>query len=128
MARSKSPWGNPFGRSARSPRNPFDRQKPAERPALRRPELEQLLCKAIHERVLVSFLYEEDFAARLFGPSAVYCSAKGKICTYGIQQGDGPHNFEVGKMRSVQLTATMYAPEPINRLDDRYRNGIICSA
>lgn len=128
MARSRSPWDKAFGRPARRPRNPFAKPKAEDEPAPRRMEIEQSLCEAIERHVLVSLYYEDDIAPRLFSPSVVYRTTKDKICAYGIQQGDGPHNFEVGKMRNVQLTETKYAPEPINRLDDRYRNGVLCCA
>lgn len=99
MARNRSPWGKSFGRPSGRPRNPFARAMDEDWPAPRRMEIEQLLCKAIEQRVLVSLYYEDDIAPRLFGPSVVYRTTKDKICAYGIQQGEGPHNFEIGKVR-----------------------------
>jgi len=128
MARNRSPWDKSFGRPARRPQNPFAKPAAEDQPAPRRVELEQLLCKAIEQRVLVSLYYEDDISPRVFGPSVVYRTTKDKICAYGIQQGGGPHNFEIGKLRNVELTETKYEPEPINRLDARYRNGILCCA
>lgn len=129
MARKKSPWGWLGQRGAsRNWRNPFTRSKPEDTPAPRKPGLEQLLCEAIKKRVLVSLYYEGDMSPRTFGASVVYRTTKDKVCVFGIQVGDGPHNFEVGKIRSASLTTSSYQPEPINRLDRRYEHGIICSA
>lgn len=127
MARRKSPWADAWGKLPRRTRNPFAPKKVENPPAPRNRGLEDLLCEAIKKQLLVRLLYEDDLTHRLLGPSVVYKTTKEKICVYGIQANDGPHNFEVGKIRSAQLTETHYNPEPINRLDERYANGIICS-
>jgi hypothetical protein len=98
-----------------------------EPPAPRNPGLENLFCEAIKKQVLVRMLYEDDPASRLFGPNVIYRTTKEKICVYGVQTDDGPHNFEIGRIRSAQLTEAAYVAEPINRSDPRYSNGIICS-
>lgn len=128
MARKPSNPFGAFGKPARKPRNPFVQPKAEERPAPRQSQTENLLCRAIRERLVVSLYYDDDLAARRFEPTAVYHSTKGKVCVSGIQPNSGPKNLEVGKIRNASLTGDKFQPDPrFDRFDAKYRNGIICS-
>jgi hypothetical protein len=98
-------------------RNPFAPPKQADEPAHRRYDLERTLCEAIGARKLVTLIYEDDFAERTFAPHAVYTSTKDKVCVSGVQLGtpDGhsPKNFEVGKIRTVNITRQDFQPTPV---------------
>ena len=89
-----------------------------------------------HEDVRVTLRYEDDSANRLFEPTAVYRSTKDKVSVSGTQirnpekpqDGFEPRNFEVGKIRSLQLTDQQFTPDPrFDRSDEKYAHGIICS-
>lgn len=128
---------------SRSPRRPrfggFGTKKtakPKEPPAPRRPDLEDTLCRAIRERVLVRLRYKDDLADRLFEPAAVYVSTRDKVCVSGVQIQNPadpmsnlePHNFEVGKISALSLTDQGFVVDPtFDRFDPKYANGIICS-
>jgi hypothetical protein len=72
MVRPRNPFAFPKPRKPGKPRNPFAPPKAEKPPAPRQPQTEQLLCRAIATRTVVSLYYDDDIAARLFEPSAVY--------------------------------------------------------
>lgn len=94
--------------------------------------LEQTLCNAIRNGVLVELTYEDDFQSRAYAPYVVYRTSTGKICVFGMQVNpsapnnrDDPHNFEVGKIKRVNLTATQFQRDPRFDLSSaRYRDRI----
>lgn len=98
--------------------------------------LEQLICKAIRQRVILELKYQDDALFRSFEPTAVYRTSQHKVFVSGVQiknrndllDNSGPHNFEVGLIKDVRLTGISFSPgSRFNRLDPRYRNGVICS-
>lgn len=129
---------NPFGawpRPARpkKPPNPFAPAKKVERPAPRNAAWEGSLCTAIRNAVLVELRYENDAFARSFAPYVVYRTGNGKVCVFGMQIGNtaapndrsDPHNFEVGKIRALNLTGTKFQRDPqFNLSQAKYRNRI----
>src|SRR5690242_10444423 len=46
--------------------------RPQEQAVPRNPHFEELLCRAVAERLLVELRYDNDPAARLFAPHVVY--------------------------------------------------------
>ncbi|MBW3560056.1 MAG: hypothetical protein KY449_09865 [Proteobacteria bacterium] len=120
----KNPWG-----SAKIPNAP----KPQERPLPRKTAYEATLCDAIRQGVLVEVRYDNE--DRLFAPQVVHHSSQRKVVVYGVQtanltkpaEASGPRTFEVGGIQSLALTnRPVPTLLPINRADERYRNGIIC--
>jgi len=119
MARGTSPFGSPP-------------KKASEPPAPRNIAFETTLCNAIRNGVLVELRYEDDAFARAYAPYVVYRTATGKYCAFGMQVNktnpndrNDPHNFEVGKMRSVTLTTTKFTRDPrFNLSDAKYRNRV----
>ena len=121
--------------------SPFGAYKAARMPssvdaAPRDFNLEQLICKAIRQRVILELKYEDDALFRSFEPTPVYRTSQDKVCVSGVQMknrndlldNSGPHNFEVGLIKDVRLTGISFSPgSRFNRLDPRYRNGVICS-
>ncbi|PVB61745.1 hypothetical protein DCO57_11275 [Labrenzia sp. 011] len=94
-----------------------------------------MLCDAITKGMLVSLRYEDDFDDRLFEPAAVYFSTQHKVLVSGFQvanpeklmDANEPHNFEVGKITKLEITAMdRVAPVTFDRNDKKYCNGIIC--
>lgn len=120
-------------------KNPFiAAKKPVALPALRNFNFERLLCDAIAKRVTVMLRYDDDLQAREFGPIAVYYgdSANQKVLVSGEQLSNpndfraknGPHVFEVGKIRDLSIGPNTYNSDArVSLSDNRYRNGIICS-
>jgi hypothetical protein len=109
--------------------------QPKPLPAPRKLEFENLLCQAIAETRVVLLRYDADFADREYLPGAVYQTTNNKISVTGFQRRDGNapfyppsvHVFEVGKMTSLRLTDERFQQDMrIDRLDPRYRKGIIC--
>jgi hypothetical protein len=109
---------------------------PQEPPARRSVLLESLLCIAIRRRVLVTLLYRGDFQERLFEPTVVYFSSEHRLCVSGLEIADPKmplnnlqmHSFEVGEINRVSLTEQTFVIDPVlDRFDDKYANGIICS-
>jgi len=107
-----------------------------EPPAPRRLDFEQRLCKAIRECVRVELRYDDDFATRLFEPTAVYWSSQDKVCVAGTQvlhpdvpsSALEPRNFEVGNITSLTLTEVSFVPDRrFDRFDPKYERGIVCS-
>lgn len=100
--------------------------KVTERPAPRRHDYERLLCEAIQKSIHVTLRYDDDIAERTFRPFVVYRTSKKKICVFGIQVeaiSTSPHNFEVGKMRSLSLTDSPFQRDPqFNVNQARYRD------
>ncbi|WP_334150949.1 hypothetical protein [Hyphomicrobium sp.] len=117
--------------------SPFRKtSKPTKPPAPRNTVLEQALCNAIAKRLRVSLQYEDDMLARTFEPHAVYHTSTGKVCVAGNVTANpndysdklGPHNFEVGRIRSVRATEAKFIPDPrFDRHDAKYSNGILCA-
>lgn len=115
----------------------FGAKSSAEKePAPRDMARESKLCSAIAKRVRVTLHYEDDAFARTFEPHAVYHTSKGKVCVSGNMTANpndpadklGPHNFEVGRLRSLSITDDKFIPDPrFDRHDAKYRHGIICS-
>ncbi len=101
-------------------------------PAPRNPVIEQGLCSAIRNGVLVELTYEDDFHSRAFAPYVVYRTSAGKVCVFGMQVNashpngrDDPRNFEVGKVRSVNLTTSKFERDPRFDLSSaKYRDRI----
>ncbi len=96
---------------------------------------EQALCGAIRERRLVRLMYDDDRAARIFAPHAVYPSTTGKVCVSGVQLvnpddpigNQKPRNFEVALITHLVVTDTTFVPDRrFNPHDEQYREGIIC--
>jgi hypothetical protein len=115
--------------------NPFGANKTATPPAVRRPDLESTLCRAIKDKVLVTLTYKGDGVTRTFQPSAVYHTTTGKVCVSGVQitnplkPADNlePHNFEVGLINSLTLTDRGWiVADTFDRFDKKYAKGIIC--
>jgi hypothetical protein len=84
----------------------------------------------------VTLRYEDDFADRTFDPYAVFWSSKRKVCVSGLQILNpskpmdrlDPHTFEVGKIRTLNLTDETFRVEPpFDRNDRKYLGGIICA-
>ena len=104
----------------------FEREVTAER-------MEHHLCQAIERGVLVDLRYDDDVRARTFAPYVVYPTSTGKVCVFGMQIADpadasdrsDPHNFEVGRIRDVALSATRFERDPHFDLSSaRYRNRV----
>lgn len=126
---------------AAKPTNPFAPAKPAKTktpPAMRKTQFENLLCKAIAERLTVLLRYEDDLHFREFAPLAVYFSdsAKRKVLVSGQQISNPndyraknePHNFEVGKIADLKLGSNTFNHDARASLtDNKYRHGIICT-
>ena len=123
-------------KAPRQPKSPF-RASPAPTPAApRRFDFERVIGEAIDARRLLSIRYDDDFAPRTFQPSALYHSAGDKVCVTGIQihnpgvvgENGEPRVFEVGKVRSVEMTDRPFTQAAsIDRFDKRYAKGIIKS-
>jgi hypothetical protein len=120
------------GRPVRARREP----RPEELPAERHARFEELLCRAIAERVLVELRYDAEVPARLFAPHAVYRSTTGRINVGGTQllnpgqpeDSYEPRVFEIGLIRTLRLTDTSFRPDArVDPEDPRYRNGVICA-
>lgn len=117
-------------------RSPFAPPKKApDPPAQRRLDYENILCRAISARRLVSLSYKHDRIMRVFQPSAVYHTTTGKVCVSGVQITNPakpednlePHNFEVGLVSSLSVTEHGFVSHDIlDRSDKKYANGIIC--
>lgn len=104
-------------------------------PAARRYDFETILCSAINGLQQVELKYDDDLDTRLFEPYAVYPSSTGKILVSGTQIRDNndrrdefePHEFEVGKLRFLRITETVFRPDPrFNPSLPKYRKGFIC--
>jgi hypothetical protein len=111
-------------------------RRPDDVPAERQLRFEELLCRAIADRVLVELRYDNEVLPRLFAPHVVYRSTTGKINIAGLQLINPgqpqdvyePRIFEIGLVRTLRLTDTTFRPEGwADPEDPRYRNGIICS-
>jgi hypothetical protein len=111
--------------------NPKKPAAPKEPPAPRNHDAESQLCIAIRNGVLVSFTYDGE--RRYYAPYVVYYTSTGKVCAFGMQVGNllapsdrtDPHNFEVGKIRSIQLTTYEFQTDPSFDLSQaRYRRRI----
>jgi hypothetical protein len=120
------------GRPVRARREP----RPEELPAERHARFEDLLCRAIAERVLVELRYDAEVPARLFAPHVVYRSTTGRINVSGTQllnpgqpeDSYEPRIFEIGLIRTLRLTDTNFRPDArVDPEDPRYRNGVICA-
>ena len=118
---------------ARGPKGPFSAIKSADKPAPRNMAFEGTLCTAIRNHVLVTLKHDDDVAGRTFAPYVINKTTKGKIVVFGMQidnasipsQRDNPHNFEIGKLRNVELTTVKFTVDPVfNIHDPRYRNRI----
>jgi hypothetical protein len=105
-------------------------------PAERQLRFEELLCRAVADRVLVELRYDNEVLPRLFAPHVVYRSTTGRINIAGLQllnpgqpeDSYEPRIFEIGLIRTLRLTDTSFRPEGrVDPEDPRYRNGIICS-
>lgn len=126
-------WG---GKPPKLPRNPFA-VKPAPTPAApRRFDFERIVAEAIDARRLLSLRYDDDVMARTFQPAVLYHSSGDKVCVSGLQIGNPaeprengePRVFEVGKMRTVEVTDKPFSqPATFDRSDRRYSGGIIKS-
>ena len=111
-------------------------RRPDDVPAERQLRFEELLCRAIADRVLVELRYDNEVLPRLFAPHVVYRSTTGKINVSGTQllNPDQPENsyepriFEIGLIRTLRLTDTSFRPDArVDPEDPRYRNGVICA-
>ena len=123
----------------RKPRNAFGfpaakSSKPADEPAPRNSNYENMICGAIRDRLRISFTYKDE--VRLFEPHAVFTTSKGKTCVAGNEVRNlsdptdqlGPHDFEIGRMSYLSLTDTNFTPDPrFDRTHATYRLGILCS-
>ena len=118
------------------PVRPRRESRPEELPAERHARFEELLCRAIAERVLVELRYDNEVPARLFAPHVVYRSTTGKINVSGTQllnpgqpeDSYEPRIFEIGLIRTLRLTDTNFRPDArVDPEDPRYRNGVICA-
>jgi hypothetical protein len=108
-----------------------------EAPARRSVFVESLLCIAIRRRMLVKWRRKDDVADALFAPIVVYLSSEHKLCVRGVQivgletlaDNVEVHTFEIGEIKSISLTEQPFVIDPaIDRYDDMFKNGIICSA
>ncbi|PVX27912.1 hypothetical protein DD559_19435 [Sphingomonas pokkalii] len=95
-----------------------------------------MIGDAIDARRLLSLRYDDDVLPRSFQPAALYFSSGEKVCVTGIQisnpaelQSNGePRVFEVGRIRTVEITDQPFRqPATIDRSDSRYAGGIIKS-
>jgi hypothetical protein len=126
---------------ARDGQRPPARSSPAaprqaDRPAPRNPRFEEILCRAVTERLVVELRYTNDPSPRLFAPHAVYTSTVGRTNVFGTQVENPaqpldlyePRIFEVGQIRILRLTDTSFRPDHrFEPGDPRFRNGIVCS-
>jgi hypothetical protein len=128
----KSPFGS-WPPKTRKPSNPFAPPKQPSVPAPRNSAWEGALCTAIRNSVLVELRYEDDIHGRLFAPYVVYRTGTGKTCVFGMEipnmgmpnDRDDPHNFEVGKIRTLNLTINKFARDPqFNLAQPKYRNRV----
>lgn len=126
-------WG---GKPPKQPRNPFAAKAAPAPAAPRRFDFEQIVAEAIDARRLLSLRYDDDVVARTFQPAVLYHSSGDKVCVGGLQIGNPaepsengePRVFEVGKMRSVEVTDRPFGqPATFDRFDKRYAGGIIKS-
>ena len=83
--------------------------------------------------MLVELRYEDDVFERSYAPYVVYRTNTGKVCVFGMQVGNtaapndrtDPHNFEVGKIRSLNLTGTKFQTDPqFSLAQPKYRDRI----
>ncbi len=79
--------------------------------------------------------YREDTAERTFAPQVVFHSSINEVYVAGVQitnpakpfEGQAPHTFEVGRIRSrVGTDEPCPGLRPLDRWDECYRRGIIC--
>ena len=108
-----------------------------EEAAPRNPHFEELLCRAVRDRLLVELRYDREPRPRLFAPHAVYESTLGRLNVAGVQydnpqQPGGDRNehriFQIGLIRTLRITDTYFRPDVrVDPDDPRYRNGIVCS-
>jgi hypothetical protein len=111
--------------------------KPQEMPAMRRLDLEAVLCKAIAGQLAVRLRYKDDVQARDYNPYCVFISPKSrKILVYGKQtrnsadpfEQPGPHYFEVGLATSIGLTDQRFEPDILLKpYAAKGKLGTICS-
>jgi hypothetical protein len=126
MVRRRS-WEREFGTKPRaSAKDP---------PAPRNPLYEGVFCDAIRQRLLVVLRYKDDTSDRTFAPHAVFYSRQDKVCVSGTQisnpskpqDSHEPHNFEIGKLRSVSLTDHPFTAHSwFDPNDAEYEKGMIC--
>lgn len=126
-------WG---GKPPKPPRNPFAAKAAAAPAAPRRFDFERIVADAIDARLLLSLRYDDDILARTFQPAVLYHSSGDKVCVSGLQisnpaesrENGEPRVFEVGKMRTVEVTDQPFGqPATFDRSDKRYAGGIIKS-
>lgn len=133
MAKPSNPFGT-WPPKAKKARNPFAPAKAADTPAPRNAAWEGTICTAIRNGVLVEVHYDDDAFARSFAPYVVYPTGKGKMCVFGMQVGNAgapndrsdPHVFEVGKIKSLNLTGTKFQRDPQFNLSQAKYRGRIC--
>lgn len=98
--------------------------------------LEEQLCKAIKNRNIVKFQYENDSHYRIFEPYAVYYSSTDKISVSGIQIKDEsksflrpePHNFEVALINNLSITSeTFEVSLKFSSFTVKYDLGVLCA-
>ena len=96
---------------------------------------EHKFCEAIKKRVRVKLHFDDDIYARAYEPYVVYTSLTGKTLVGGLQIANPEkpedkntyHNFDLAKVRTVTITDIEFPmPRDFNKLDARYRNGILC--
>lgn len=133
MTVKKPTWGI---KPIKTPKSPFAVKSVPAAPAPRRFDFEKTVEEAIDTRRLLSLRYDDDIVVRTFQPAALYHSSSDKVCVTGVLIGNpadpsengAPRVFEVGKMRSVEVTETAFTrPASIDRYDKRYAKGIIKS-
>jgi hypothetical protein len=124
------------GKPPKAPRNQFAAKAAPAPPAPRRLDFERIVAEAIDARRLLSLHYDDDMMARTFQPAVLYHSSGDKVCVSGLQIGNPveprengePRVFEVGKMRSVEVTDQPFGQlVTFDRFDKRYAGGIIKS-
>jgi hypothetical protein len=134
---SQQPMGNQMVRRPSWEREFGTKSRPRAKdpPAPRNPLYEGVFCDAIRQRLLVVLRYNDDTADRTFAPHAVFYSRQDKVCVSGTQittpskpqDSHEPHNFEVGKVRSVSLTDHPFTAHSwFDPNDAQYEKGMIC--
>lgn len=107
-----------------------------ETPALRRPDLESVICEAIRKRAVVRLRYKSELNWRTYDPHAVFTSSTGKILAVGTQTKDDssplkapePRNFEVGLIGQISITEETFKPDPrFSSFGEEYSHGVICA-
>lgn len=101
-------------------------------PAVRRkPAFEEMLCKAVQQRLRVALVYGHDGAERMFDPYAIYESCGGAMRVAGNQLHDREQDMldslEIGKIAILRVTDVSFEVDRrFDRHDPKFAQGRVC--